>query len=507
MSDDTVHAALRSDARLVAIEAPAGCGKTHQGAEYAKDIAIAKAAGRPLILTHTHAACSVFAARTRGSAARVDICTIDSLVGQIASVYHAGLGLPADTATWARRTKNGHAELASKVAALMRRHAMVADVVASRHPIVICDEHQDTSRDQHSIIKAMHDKGAALRVFADPMQRIFGDRAAGDETGCDWDALTREANAFEALNTPHRWQGGGCSELGAWTLAARRNLLDGGTIDLRDGHRPESVSVVIAENRAQRNLAYQLSQQDRRAVDAFEQQHTSLLVMTRHNETALSLRSFFNRRLPLWEGYTRYALDRLVDATGEAGEDCQHLGSAVVAFMGQVGIGFTPSAFGSVFEREIREGCASSRRGKPAKLQELARLLLAQPDHRGIAAVLQRVAALVESDPDFSAVKLDCKKEFWDATQLAAFATVEDGLAEITRRRNFARPKPPAKAISIVHKAKGLECEAAIVMPCDRSTFPDNAVARCLLYVALSRAKSRLMIVVPPANQSPLVLR
>jgi DNA helicase-2/ATP-dependent DNA helicase PcrA len=162
VSDDAVHAALRSGARLVAIEAPAGCGKTHQGAEYAKDVAITQAAGRPLILTHTHAACSVFAERTRGSAARVDICTIDSLVGQIASAYHAGLGLPADTATWARRTENGHAELASKVAALMRRHAMVADAVASRHPVVICDEHQDTSRDQHSIIKAMQARGTVF---------------------------------------------------------------------------------------------------------------------------------------------------------------------------------------------------------------------------------------------------------------------------------------------------------------------------------------------------------
>jgi DNA helicase-2/ATP-dependent DNA helicase PcrA len=504
VSDETVHAALRSDARLVVIEAPAGCGKTHQGAEYAKDVAAAAGQGRPLILTHTHAACSVFAERTRGSRTRVDIRTIDSLIGQIASAYHAGLCLPADTAAWLRRTENGHAELASKVGALLQRHAMIAAAVARRHPVVICDEHQDTSRDQHSIVRAVHDRGAALRVFADPMQRIFGDRAPGNEAGCDWDALTREANAFEALDTPHRWSGG-CPELGAWTLAARQSLRDGGTVDLRDGHRPQSVSVVIAENRAQRNLAYQLSAQDRRAIDAFEHQHASLLIMTCYNETALSLRSFFNRRLPLWEGYTRYALDGLVEAIGAANGDCQRLASAVVAFMGEVGIGFNPSAFGNVFEREIREACANTRRGKSAKLQELARLLLAHPDHRGIAAVLRRVAYLAEHDADFSDVKLDCNKEFWDATRLGDFASVEDGLAEITQRRNYARPKPPAKSISIVHKAKGLECDAAALMPCDRSTFPDNGASRCLLYVALSRAKSRLMLVVSRDKQSPLV--
>ena len=505
MSDEGVYAALRSEARLVVIEAPAGCGKTHQGAEYAKDIAAAQRQGRPLILTHTHAACSVFSERTRGSRTRVDIRTIDSLIGQIAAAYHAGLGLPADTAGWVRQTENGHSALASKVAALLQRHSMIAGAVARRHPVVICDEHQDTSGDQHSIVKAVHAKGSALRVFADPMQRIFGDRAPGNEAGCDWDALTREANTFAALDTPHRWTRG-CPDLGEWTLAARRALRDNGAVDLRDGHRPQSVQVVFAENRAQRNLAYQLATQDRRAIDAFEQQHNSLLVLTRYNETAASLRSFFNRRLALWEGYTRYALEDLGNAIGAANGDCGALGGAIVQFMGEVGIGFTASAFGNVFEREIRERCATARRGKPAKLQELARLLLAQPDHRGVAAVLRRVAALTAGDADFSEVKLDCNKEFWDATRLGDFATVEDGLAEITHRRNYARPKPPAKAISIVHKAKGLECDAAVLMPCDRATLPDNAIARCLLYVALSRAKSRLMLVVSRNNPSPLLL-
>ena len=64
MSDESVHAALRSDAPLVVVEAPAGCGKTHQGADYARHVA-ADRSSRLLILTHTHAACSVFAERTR----------------------------------------------------------------------------------------------------------------------------------------------------------------------------------------------------------------------------------------------------------------------------------------------------------------------------------------------------------------------------------------------------------------------------------------------------------
>ena len=39
VSDESVREALRSDASLVVIEAPAGCGKTHQGADYARELA------------------------------------------------------------------------------------------------------------------------------------------------------------------------------------------------------------------------------------------------------------------------------------------------------------------------------------------------------------------------------------------------------------------------------------------------------------------------------------
>jgi len=80
----------------------------------------------------------------------------------------------------------------------------------------------------------------------------------------------------------------------------------------------------------------------------------------------------------------------------------------------------------------------------------------------------------------------------------------ENGFAEITHRRVYSRPKPQERAISTIHKAKGLECESVIVMPCDGRTFPNKEDARCLLYVALSRAKSHLMLVVSRNNPSPL---
>ena len=505
MSDDSVHTALRSSAPLVVIEAPAGCGKTHQGAEYARQIATADGPGRPLILTHTHAACSVFAERTSGTTTRVDIRTIDSIVAQVAAAYHGGLGLPADTAAWLRqRGETGYQELALMVATLLRRRPMIAAAMARRHPIIICDEHQDSSGDQHSVVMAMHGQGARLRMFADPMQKIFRTKMpSGSDPPFEWDTFSAGADAHETLDRPHRWERG-CPRLGQWTLDAREALKTGNAIDLRNG-LPPSVRVVFAENKAQAARDYRLDGPDRRPVDVFEKAQGSLLILTHYSDTARSLRAFFSRRISLWEGYTRPGLDKLVNTLATATGDAPALAAAVISFMDDVGKGFSPSAFGDAFVDEVRQGCTKRRKGKPALIQELARPLVDDPSHRGVARMLDRLLELKASEASFKNIEMDCYREFRDAIRLGAFEAPEAGLAELTNRRTYSRPKPPSKAISTIHKAKGLECESVIVMPCDRQTFPDKPDARCLLYVALSRASSHLMLVVSRDSPSPLL--
>jgi DNA helicase IV len=77
-------------------------------------------------------------------------------------------------------------------------------------------------------------------------------------------------------------------------------------------------------------------------------------------------------------------------------------------------------------------------------------------------------------------------------------------LSELASRRSYTRPKPPKRAITNIYKAKGFECDAVLLMPCDKNTFPDKHDARCLLYVALSRAMSHLMLVVSRDNGSSM---
>ena len=337
------------------------------------------------------------------------------------------------------------------------------------------------------------------------MQKIFKDKTLPGATPLQrWEDVAAAADIYESLDTPHRWKNG-CLQLGLWTLKARESLKSGGRIDLRSG-LPPSVTVHYKENEAQKNLDYRLGGAERRDIDTFEKAQTSLLILSRHNQTTRALRSHFNRRITLWEGHTRNALEKLAQSVSSKPNDAVSLAAAVVKFLDEVCKGFSPTAFGDRFQREVAEGCSKQSRGKPASIQHLARCIVNNPDHRGVEKMLTLLSSYIESDADFADVKVDCHREFWDAVRLGRFDTVERGLTEMSNHRTFSRPKPHDRSISTIHKAKGLECESVLLVPCDGKTFPDNEDSRCLLYVALTRAKSKLVLVVSRKNPSPLLI-
>ena len=504
MNDEDVARLLDSSAPLVSIEAPAGCGKTFQGAGYARRVASGLGRGQVLILTHTHAACGVFAKETRESARKVEIKTIDSLIVQVASAYHRSLGFPADPAVWARQNSpDGFAVIASRVSKLLANNPMIGRALADRYPVLIGDEHQDSSADQHDIMMAFLRAGAHLRVFGDPMQRIYGSRAqaAIDADRSRWDGL-KGAGAYAELENPHRWREGS-PELGQWILDARHALKDGRPIDLT-GQLPQGLTVLFAENIARDAGGFQLSVQDRAPLDARVNATEQMLVLTGQNSTAKSLRVFWHRTIPIWEGHTRDALGALVSSARAINEPVA-VTRAVVEFLGSVGTGFSPSSHGNRLIQEVEQGCSKKTRDKPAHIQALGRHILDEPNHIGVARCLKHLAQLTDDKvAGFDAIKIDHRSEYRDAVRLAEFADPEEGLAEINRRRSFARPEPPQRAISTIHKAKGLQCDNAVIVPCDRQRFAATDYSRCRLYVALSRAKRTLTLVLSRHKPSPL---
>lgn len=502
MKDDEVADLLRSDMPLVVIEAPAGCGKTHQGALFASDIAERTTRGRLLILTHTHAARSVFAGRTRSGS--VVIRTIDSFLTEIASAYHAVLDLPVDVGRWARESGQ-YDEVARRCRHFLESSSMVASMLASRHPWIVCDEHQDASEDQHRAIMAIHSAGAKVRIFGDPMQMIFANSEADIRRNlARWDELKAQGQWGE-LARPHRWDPHS-PELGEWVLEARRILRDGGVIDLT-GRLPHGLSVHYAENSAPMpHMSMSMTPEHRAPINALTRGNSPLLVLTVGTDKVEHLNGFFRRSIPIWEGHRRDHLTALIVCVRANSGNVEEISDGFLAFVYATTARFSASSHGNRLKAQIAERCAKHPRGATIHLQAMARHLLDEPDHRGVAKALLKLSELVRArEQGFDEVALDLKSEIRDAIHLGRFVNVEDGFAEISRRRSFSHPQPAPRSVSTVHKSKGLECENAMMMLCDRQAYSNTLYKRRLFYVGASRAKRALSLIVSRDNISPLL--
>lgn len=508
MTEEGVARLLRSHERLVVIEAAAGCGKTHQGASYADDIAATLIAGRVLILTHTHAARSVFTDRTRTNALKVEIRTLDGFLTEIATAYHNVLGLPPDVATWALDTR-GFGVVAEKVADFLSKVPSVAKALARRYPVIICDEHQDASQAQHAAIMALNAVGSKIRIFGDPMQIIFAEEegihreAAIRSTAERWWNLRAKGIAGD-LRQPHRWKSG-TPELGDWILLARESLSGGCAIDL-SVRLPPGLHVWFAENAAKLpHSALHFDWTDRAPIDRFVRSTADLLVLTVGNDRVQHINAFFNRRLRIWEGHTREALTSLMKCIREHRGDPVPITDGVVKFITSVSTGFSASSDGARLKREVIEGCGMRTRGKPVHLQAMAQHILTSPDHKGVSAALTYLVRLVRNrEQGFADVNLDLYSEIMDAIMLGSHDDPDAGIREIARRRTLTHPKPPRRCLSTIHKSKGLECDNVLLMLCDKNSFSGTEYKRRLLYVALSRAKNSLGLVLSKNNPSPL---
>lgn len=504
MRDEEVARTLAADHQLVVVESPAGCGKTYQGAQIAEQVASSSDA-RILILTHTHAARSVFEQIGTGSNRRIEVKTIDSLVTQIASAYHKALDLPHDAYRWARdQGSEGFEMLAERVTAFLSQNQIVAQAIVDRYPTIVADEHQDANNHQHELLLVLYKFGVKLRMFGDPMQRIYGGFSTkvmkADQER--WEGLKGLGIVCE-LKEPHRWKETQ-PELGEWILQARSTLRDGGVIDL-SGDLPTGLKVIFANNTSNDRRRIVFSKEDRRSIDAFVDSVDELLVLVGDNDMASALRSFWNRRLPIWEGYTRDYLAQLVTSIEEHEGEELEISIAVVDFLCNVAKGFQRASDGERFQQEVRQRCANSVRGKPVHLQDMARCIVDEPSHLGVAKCLKHLRDLRRrNEKGFGALQIDLPTEYEDAVRLGDFIDAQDALSALARKRTYTSPMPPKRAITTIHKAKGLQCDNAIIVPCDGRRFSSSPYARRKLYVGLSRPRKSLAIVVDRESPSPL---
>ncbi|WP_237358118.1 ATP-binding domain-containing protein [Rhizobium phaseoli] len=336
------------------------------------------------------------------------------------------------------------------------------------------------------------------------MQIIYG--GAGAQTSAAvrrWEGLKSEGG-WGNLANPHRWCSGS-TELGEWVLAAREALASGKAIDLA-GKLPNGLTVLQAANSARVvHKAITMTADDRRQVSAIARKSSQLFVLTVGNERVNHLNAFFNRSVRIWEGHGREALSSLVKSIENSSGSPAGIVEALLSFVGETCTSFAGSTHGRRLRQEVQDGCTKPTRGLPAHLQAIGRVISDEPNHRGLSRSLAMLRGHITSKtPGFINVSIDLKSEFQDAVKLGGYPSAAEGLVEITRRRTFSHPQPPAKCISTIHKAKGLECDNALIMMCDQPSFADTDYKRRLLYVGLSRAMKNLTLVICRDKPSPL---
>lgn len=481
---------LRSNAPVVLTEAAAGCGKTHEASLLAAELAqtLGAGGGGVLVLAHTNAAVQEFRSRTEGVGGNVRATTIDALCLDLVAPYASALGLPPDLR---RRVGPGAGRvqfdaLSEAAVRLLSRNPSIAQMVGERYPVIIADEHQDARKEQHHVLRILAEAGRArLRIFGDPLQAIYD-----DGNGIGWDQLEREADARLLLETPHRWSQN--PELGDWIMLARSALKAGAPLPLRS--RPGCVRVTTVAGMPDAAFGKGDQRFLSAPLQAFLNRHergTAAVLAATRNLT-LGLFSCGRGRVRMNEGAdfeaAYSALEAAVTAIGKPQELCK----IIINLVSQAGTGFTSA------HRHALDRALSPNELRPGRGHVLAPLMLAfaavyrSPDLAGFCSAIEHVA---RKPPEWLNLR---EQECLRVLARIRPVDADDAFGALDAAVNARKRSPvrPARTVGTIHKSKGLEFDNVLVANCSETHFSGTR-GRRLAYVALSRARLHLELLVP----------
>lgn len=495
MTSQTVErtrARILDEERVVVVEAAAGCGKTFEAVGGATALAGQLEDGQEvLLLTHTNSARRVFEGRL-AAGTRVTMQTLDSLAFEVVKRYAPYLGLEQPVVPDAAH--RGHPSfkgIRSMARRLLASAPAVAEGLAWRHPVILVDEHQDSSDDQHAVVAAIAEKrDTRIRYFGDRLQSIYGFDGGGDA----WDSLCDEHDEV-TLEFGHRWSEN--PDLRDWLFGARRALLAGEPIDLRS--RPQCVQVhewsgeppgINRKGHCPEVLAVlrRLRMQGRSALLVSENAHARGLV-ERLGAGPTKLYEGADVREP------RRRLELVLEADGDPARLVRLLGEALHA----LGTGVPESRV-----RELTAVCTSTgivvgRRKNILPLVDVCRPLYDSPTVTTWLEVF-RMALTLRAELKWQPLRRDA---VW---LLAAMpGDTDDHLAALlaTARAYAQRSRAPKQAVMTVHRAKGNEYDNVVLPYVSASSFGSEYEDAKRLYVAITRPQRELHLLLSRDDPSP----
>jgi hypothetical protein len=490
---------LRSSQPNVLVEPPAGCGKTFEAAELAVDVGSSLADGaNVLVLAHTNAAVQEFARRVKNSGARVRATTIDSFCVDLLEPYAGRLGLPSPLR---RNVGLGTGRLTFDTLApaavnLLTRCPSIASMLAARYPMVILDEHQDSSLSQHQVVASFrHHNRCRVRIFGDPMQAIYENQVTGNVA---WDQLLAEAASSSSLTEAQRWQED--PALGDWILAARSELRSGRPLPLRDA--PPNVVIRRIPGFRCAGFGHGNAGQLAGPVQEFSRNTDgSLAVLSRHNNHVWGLHVAAGGTLRLNEGADYEMAYALVDAAIANQDSPERLAKCLVAHVQSVSTGLDSAKFRAVQKALSPDGITFGRHQILRGFLERLEPIYANP---GLPAFCATAKAIVEAPPDWLTIRMPASMRLIGQSRPGPGDDALECLDAVVARIK-AGARRLTRTVSTVHKAKGLEYDHVLIGNFSASHFGDDEMSRRVAYVALSRARRSITMLVPADQPSPLL--
>jgi len=397
----------------------------------------------------------------------------------------------------------------------------LAREIGARFDHVLIDEYQDTNRLQATILRALKPDGSGVTVVGDDAQSIYGFRAADVRNILDFPdqfaprarVLTLErnyrstrpildaANAVIALarerHTKNLWTDRGCA-IKPKLVAVRdeadqaRYVADRVLEAREEGASLKSQAVLFRSSGHSATLELELARRDIPFVKYgglrfLESAHVKdVLALLRFAENPRGRVAGF-RALRLLPGIGPATAARLLDATGALADPVAALENAPPSAVAAEELGTFVALL-----RSLRRGDA----GWPADVEHACRwyephLVRLYEDafvRRGDLAQLQQIAATYAS-----------RESFLTELALDPPAATSDEAAAPGHDDDYL-------ILSTIHSAKGQEWHAVHVLnavdgciPSDLATGTVDEIEeeRRLLYVAMTRAKERLHLIVP----------
>lgn len=382
---------------------------------------------------------------------------------------------------------------------LLDRFPSVEAAYRRRFPVVIADEHQDSSALQDAVVRRLAQR--RLVIFADPMQLIHRFRGASEAR---LEQHRKDCDEEKSLRTAHRWHGS--QHLADWLLAVRTRL----TGEASACPAPHELRVEVTPrlhglNAVKARVKYAVSR-------SFRAGHDSVAVLSRNNDEAEALQRYLCQqglhprkigtadfeearndieRLPLLESAESIAVHTLDRIT-----------ALVPALPGR--------AIEQARSRLGPDGVDLRRVGAGARLllEPLQRLYEGGPSLYfnalvGVLAAIQRAGHHIPQLEALRALQRTAAGLDRDSLQLEEALSVY--AQEVMAAAQIAPRTRRGLFVMTAHQAKGKEFDHVILADASERFFPDDSESRNLFYVAVTRASRGWTVIAPDNEASPLL--